>query len=199
MGNSDHGLSLANTKRTRTVLIRIYGRKSEVIIDRLGELSNLKILEKRGLVEPLLGRFRNGLVYGYVEGRALKREEVSILSASIAREMRKWHDIPLYKQQSSSDLLVTSSISTTSHPRQPMVFDLIRKWMDGLPRGFPDSPVKQAQYEIFDLDYLEECARWLEGNLAGASPLVFCHNDLLASNIVLLPNPDKGTPSHVLF
>lgn len=150
------------------VLIRIYGRKTELIIDRLCELSHLKLLAQHGLAEPIYGRFRNGLVYGYIEGKALKPEDVPRESAHIAREMQRWH-------------------STMSVQSESMLFHTIDKYLDALPQAFKD-PQKQAVFKTFDLVYLEDAAAWLRNNLM-PSPIVFCHNDLLCSNMIY--NPDE--------
>lgn len=155
----------------RVVLIRIYGRKSELIIDRLAELSNLKTLAMCGLATPVYGKFRNGLVYGFVEGSALKTHEVAEHIQGIAEKLRDWHcRVPVFDE--------------------PVLFHTLNKWYDGLPEAFHD-PAKQGVYQSFDLDYLQAAIDWLETNLPD-SPTVFCHNDLLAANIVSTAGSSKA-------
>ena len=48
-----------------TILIRTYGRGSEVLIDRNQEYTNMTVLSKLRLGPRVFARFRNGLVYGY--------------------------------------------------------------------------------------------------------------------------------------
>ena len=97
----------------RVLLIRIYGRKSELLIDRLAELSNLKMLAEFELAEPVYGKFRNGLVYGYVVGTALRTEKLPEVSPMIAQKMAQWH----------SQLPIISD---------PVLFQTLRKWYNGL-------------------------------------------------------------------
>ena len=54
--------------KQKTALVRIYGKKTEILIDRERETRNLVCLARAGLVPPLYGRFNNGICYGYVEG-----------------------------------------------------------------------------------------------------------------------------------
>lgn len=154
------------------VLIRIYGQKSELIIDRLAELSNLKTLAMCGLAAPVYGKFRNGLVYGFVEGASLKTHEVASYIPGIAKKLRDWHCmVPVFDE--------------------PVLFHTLNKWYSGLPEAFHD-PIKQEAYQSFDLDYLQAAIDWLETNLPD-SPAVFCHNDLLAANIISTAGPSKVT------
>ena len=53
------------------VLVRIYGEKTDLIIDRETEKRNMKLLEKHGSAEPLYCAFKNGLCYGFVHGNTL--------------------------------------------------------------------------------------------------------------------------------
>lgn len=51
------------------VLLRIYGQKTELFIDRSAEVTNMLLLHAHGLAAPLHCAFRNGLCYGYNTGR----------------------------------------------------------------------------------------------------------------------------------
>ena len=50
------------------ILIRAYGKGSELLIDRNQELRNLLVLSKLGLGPKVYGRFNNGIAYGFVAG-----------------------------------------------------------------------------------------------------------------------------------
>lgn len=147
----------------RVLLIRIYGRKSELLIDRLAELSTLKLLAEFELAEPVYGKFRNGLIYGYVAGAALKTEQIPEVSPKIAQRMAQWH----------SQLPVITD---------PVLFQTLRKWYNGLPDHFSNVAM-QSMYDIFDQEYLLAAIDYLEMTLPD-SKTVFCHNDLLAANII---------------
>uniref|UniRef100_A0A1I8FK73 ethanolamine kinase n=1 Tax=Macrostomum lignano TaxID=282301 RepID=A0A1I8FK73_9PLAT len=49
-------------------LIRIYGEKTELIIDRQAEVRNMRLLHLHGFCKPVYATFANGLCYGYVHG-----------------------------------------------------------------------------------------------------------------------------------
>lgn len=144
------------TGSSLTVLVRAYGKKSELIIDRQRELLTFLIMSSRGLCPPLFGRFRNGFVYGWMEGRALNAVDLSDphIGKLIARKLSEWHQIDLPGE------------------RRPCLFPTLRKWLKGIETDF------DLKAEI----------DWLEGLIVPLeSPVVFCHNDLLCGNIILLP------------
>ncbi|XP_075546973.1 ethanolamine kinase 1 isoform X2 [Dermacentor variabilis] len=51
------------------LLMRIYGQKTELFIDRSAEVLNMRLLHAHGLAAPLHCAFRNGLCYGFNPGR----------------------------------------------------------------------------------------------------------------------------------
>lgn len=58
------------------VLIRVYGEKTELFIDRDLEVRNMQMLYDAGLSEPLYCAFSNGLCYGYFPGEVLDTKMV---------------------------------------------------------------------------------------------------------------------------
>jgi len=50
------------------VLVRIYGNKTELLIDREQEIKSTVILHSNGCAAPIFCRFENGLAYGFVSG-----------------------------------------------------------------------------------------------------------------------------------
>ncbi|KAI8914290.1 kinase-like domain-containing protein [Gorgonomyces haynaldii] len=155
---------------SQTVLVRIYGKKSEILIDRNQELVNLQILSKEGLCPPLYGKFNNGLVYGYVPGQVFTVQDMSDHKKSllVAKKLRTWHE--------------------TSLPgnRVPQLFVTMRKWINAIPKQFSD-PLKQQAFLESKLDpqALEQELLVLQEKLEQLnSPVVFCHNDLLSGNII---------------
>ncbi|KAH8024907.1 hypothetical protein HPB51_002315 [Rhipicephalus microplus] len=50
------------------LLLRIYGQKTELFIDRSAEVLNMRLLHAHGLAAPLHCAFRNGLCYGFNPG-----------------------------------------------------------------------------------------------------------------------------------
>ncbi|CAX40669.1 choline kinase, putative [Candida dubliniensis CD36] len=81
------------------VLIRVYGHGTNLIIDRHREFISHLILNSIGLAPPVFARFKNGLVYGYLDGRSLKPEEMSqnSLYPLIAQQLGNLHNKVDYK------------------------------------------------------------------------------------------------------
>lgn len=52
-------------------LVRLYGNKTELFIDRQMELKTFKFLHSRGYGAPVFATFDNGLCYGFIEGDVL--------------------------------------------------------------------------------------------------------------------------------
>lgn len=77
------------------VLVRVYGNKTDLLIDRKAETQNFLLLHTYGLAPSLYATFKNGLVYEYVPGSTLNIE--SVLSPDIwplvARRMAEMHRV----------------------------------------------------------------------------------------------------------
>lgn len=58
------------------VLVRIYGRKTELFVDRETELRNFQVLRAHGCAPDLYCAFQNGLCYQFLPGIALGPDHV---------------------------------------------------------------------------------------------------------------------------
>lgn len=58
------------------VLVRVYGRKTELIVDRANELRNFQVLQDHGCAPKLYCTFENGYCYEFMPGKALGPEHV---------------------------------------------------------------------------------------------------------------------------
>ena len=67
---STQEMSPPKTGDAEPVLIRVYGHGTNLIIDRHREFISHLILNSIGLAPPVFARFKNGLVYGYLDGRS---------------------------------------------------------------------------------------------------------------------------------
>lgn len=113
------------------LLVRIYGRNTEKIINRDSEVRNLVRLNKCLGTPPVYARFENGLCYGFAKGRPLDLFEMSDLSMArqIAKEMARMHAIPL----SAEDV------------RQPLLYSVFfSSWIDEIPESL-DTEEKTAR------------------------------------------------------
>ncbi|XP_022237859.1 ethanolamine kinase 1-like isoform X2 [Limulus polyphemus] len=50
------------------VLIRVYGRKTDLFVDRKAEVRNMELMNAAGLGTPVYSSFNNGLAYKYIPG-----------------------------------------------------------------------------------------------------------------------------------
>jgi len=156
----------ANSK----VLVRVYGRKTEGLIDREREINNLRYLAANGLAPPLYARFQNGFIYGFVPGDVFSVQDMRDPKNSllVAHTMTRWHRLPLQPNQT------------------PMLFPTIRRWLLSVSPGALKPDDQLVFKDNFDMDILHKEIDIIQRKLAKLqSPAVFCHCDLLAGNIIL--------------
>ena len=61
-------------KKCDMVLVRVYGAKTELIIDRTAEIRNMLVMNKVGCGCQLYAKFGNGLAYEFLPGETLTIE-----------------------------------------------------------------------------------------------------------------------------
>lgn len=73
--------------------MRAYGNGTDLIIDRDREAASHGLLASRGMAPPLLGRFRNGLLYGFIPGKVCKAEDLAQepVWRGVAQQLAHWH------------------------------------------------------------------------------------------------------------
>ncbi|XP_070569903.1 ethanolamine kinase 1-like [Ptychodera flava] len=155
------------------VLVRIYGHKSELTMDRANEIEILQVLFKAKCGPELYCCFNNGICYQYIPGETIdsdmvKSEKVYPL---IANRMAKLHTV---KPEDDRKILSAG------------LFPTMKKFYQMIPREFENEQKnRRFQENIPDYDQLGKEVEELETKLVPLnSPIVFCHNDLLLGNIV---------------
>lgn len=90
---NDDDIDGADDDKNDVLLVRIYGKNTEVLIDRKQEISNFKLLHSYGFAPKLLATFENGLVYEYCSGRPLTKDQLLVehVWRGIARQMAEMH------------------------------------------------------------------------------------------------------------
>lgn len=58
------------------VLVRIYGNKTELLVDRENEVKSFRVLHAHRCAPRLYCTFNNGLCYEFLEGMALEPEDI---------------------------------------------------------------------------------------------------------------------------
>lgn len=84
-----------NALASDVVLVRVYGNKTDMLIDRKAETKNIKLLHHYGFAPSLFATFSNGLAYEYVPGCTLTPDTVVLPQVwqLVARRMADMHKV----------------------------------------------------------------------------------------------------------
>ncbi|KAI8035340.1 ethanolamine kinase isoform X1 [Drosophila gunungcola] len=158
------------------VLVRIYGNKTDLLIDRKAETQNFLLLHTYGLAPSLYATFKNGLVYEYVPGTTLNTDSVLCpeIWPLVARRMAEMHR----KVRKHGESSATKPL--------PMIWKKTQSFLDLVPERFSDAEKHKRVKETFlPIGRLrEEFNKLYEYLEALDSPIVFSHNDLLLGNVI---------------
>jgi ethanolamine kinase len=147
----------------QVVLVRIYGTNTEDIIDRDYELQLLKALERQSIKPKLYATFENGYVFEYLHGRAVTAAELRTnhISKLVAKRCAKWHQVDLPGK------------------RKPALWNRMESWLQLARSGTEALPPGYTwDWITSEIDLLKTFLDSLN------SPVVSCHNDLTAGNII---------------
>eukprot|EP01132_Coremiostelium_polycephalum_P007488 gene7488-9202_t len=150
---------------------KLYGKGSENFIDRKTESTIQYLLSKNGVGPRFYGTFKNGCIYGYVEGDQLQLEDLAddhILSL-IGNQVSQWHSLDLQQRLS----------------REPSLFVYMNSWM----ANAQSLVVDYTQIGNIDLEYYRKEAEALMDFLSNQysdtnKHIRFCHNDLIPRNMI---------------
>lgn len=122
------------------VLVRVYGNKTDLLIDRKAEKRNIQLLHTYGFAPSLYAVFKNGLAYEYVDGVTLtpdtvKEPKVWVLVAKRLAEM--------HKVSCGNDLPKVAGLRMKTD-----------KFLDLLPEKFDCSDVQERFVKFFFYYYL---------------------------------------------
>ncbi|XP_071809194.1 ethanolamine kinase 1-like [Asterias amurensis] len=160
-------------------LVRVYGKKTELLIDREAEIKTFVLLHKAGCGPQLYAACNNGLCYEYLPGIILDTKMVreERIFRLVVKEMVKMHSI---KPQEGA-------------VPPPCLFKTMERYLSILPEKFEDAK-KQERYVrgiVPQSQLHEEVSQLKSALLCLETPVVFCHNDALLGNIVF--NETEGT------
>ncbi|XP_050312518.1 ethanolamine kinase isoform X2 [Anthonomus grandis grandis] len=165
-----------------TVLVRVYGNKTDLLIDRKAETQNILLLSKEGLAPNLYATFENGLAYRYQPGRTLNKTTVydPKIYPLVAQKMAQLHKV---------------KVEGVSDPK-PFVWKKLRDFLNLVPETFSSSKV-QKRFEALRLpsqtDLNQEIIELQRALEKPDIPIVFCHNDLLLANVIYTESDHKVT------
>ncbi|NWS57508.1 EKI2 kinase, partial [Chunga burmeisteri] len=163
------------------VLVRVYGRKTELFVDRETELRNFQVLRAHGCAPDLYCAFQNGLCYQFLPGIALGPDHVRDphIFRLVAQEMARVH-----------------AIHANGSLPKPILWQKLHKYLTLVKTDLsPKVSNPSLQQDVPSLEMLEQELAWMKETLSQlGSPVVLCHNDLLCKNIIY-----DGTQEHVRF
>ncbi|CAG9764611.1 unnamed protein product [Ceutorhynchus assimilis] len=165
-----------------TVLIRVYGNKTDLLIDRKAETRNILVLSKQGLAPNLYATFENGLAYRFQPGCTLNKETVRNpkIYNLVARRMAKLHK---------------ANVEEEENPK-PFIWKKTRDFLNLVPETFSCAKTQRRYVEMrlpSQTDLNEEIIDLQMALEKVDSPTVFCHNDLLLGNVVFTENENNVT------
>ncbi|KAL9105269.1 MAG: hypothetical protein Q9227_009528 [Pyrenula ochraceoflavens] len=184
-----------------SILLRAYGSRTEILIDREREAKSHALLAEHGLAPPLLARFKNGLLYNFTRGQVCTPDDLTTepVWRGVARRIAEWHArLPLVvnkegdhhddrSPQSTPSQSTPSAISSPASSADnierlptPNMWSVMLKWVAELPSRSPDERARNSQLRT-------EIERSFEELDRGDVGLVFAHCDLLSANILIKP------------
>lgn len=179
------------THPDQPVLVRIYGPRTELVIDRSKENEVVDVLSATGQGPRIYGRFENGRLESWLRG-----------SSTTPAQMREAHLSGLI-----AGALARLHVQDMPFARDAVIHDVLHKWNRlAADVAFPEDAKKQAQLDELNFPQIVAATEEYLGALA-ASPfgaltpdrLVFAHCDLLSGNIMFDSEDAHDTVSLVDF
>lgn len=180
-----------NDKVLPLLLLRVYGKSTELIIDRELELNCLIKLSLKKIGPRMLGIFTNGRFEQFLEGfKTLNKVDIrdNVLSQILGRRMKDLH----YKM----DLDIEDLVSDL-----PTCWKFIYKWMNVFENDCLPDYLVELQEQVFLMPFADfknlifKYKSWLFGKYdieRIPSNFKFCHNDAQYGNLLLHELFDKN-------
>ncbi|KAH8808295.1 kinase-like domain-containing protein [Xylogone sp. PMI_703] len=200
---------------SEAVLLRAYGRGTDVIIDRERETQNHELLMQYHLAPALLARFHNGMLYRFIRGVVTSPADLRKQSIwrGVARRLAEWHaivpclstprrdqittihsDVP-HSTRDKHDTDLQDAIDNAAPGKPaPNVWSVMQKWIYALPTGTDAQKARQAELQKELTRLIEELSN--RPGL-GKNSLVFAHCDLLSGNVIVQPRAAGSGPAEV--
>ncbi|CAO2650741.1 Nn.00g020330.m01.CDS01 [Neocucurbitaria sp. VM-36] len=206
--NKRPGLSKAEIDED-AILLRAYGKGTDVLIDREKETRSHSLLARHGLAPSLYARFENGLLYKYISGSVcapadLRRPEVW---RGVAQRLGEWHATLPISSISSTCPAPSQILSQGNNKRAslaamaqltpgkpiPNVWTTMQKWISALPIATTAQSNRRDEL-MHELESLTKMLGDTPG-VGGSNSFVFAHCDLLSGNVIIEPSPSSAAAS----
>lgn len=207
-------LSCCHSPTSQTLLMRVYGQGTNLIIDRNREFVSHLVLNSIKLAPPIHARFSNGLIYGFFPGRSLEPNELSHRSIYplVAQKLGHWHSrINCEYIEDGIEKLRKYNAGLIKHyevgnkPREKVpkrdkkrsrinnIWDLIEDWIMIVPANkalvniFKNNLKDRIVSDENIRDVILQEFHWLRRTLKEStkSSVVVSHCDLLSGNIII--------------
>ncbi|KAL8785215.1 MAG: hypothetical protein Q9213_003484 [Squamulea squamosa] len=171
------------------VLIRAYGKGTDVLIDREREAQSHSLLCTKGLAPELLARFQNGLIYRIGQWHAV----LPVIPATASNPVEGTDD-PLFAQQPSQARPPVEVINGITPAKiAPNVWTVMQKWIFALPTA---TESERHRNETLQRELERTVADIADVPSLGNDGLVFSHCDLLSGNVIVHPrNTTESAPT----
>ncbi|XP_053741745.1 ethanolamine kinase 2 [Synchiropus splendidus] len=178
------GCYVGSLQESDCVLVRLYGKMTELYINRNREVEMFQLLHAHGCGPEIYCSFNNGICYEFVQGKVLDDEVLHQPSIYrlIAVEMGRIHSIQ----------------PNTDRPVEPLLWKDMSHLLTLLQSSEhqpQQQPCAQRSITVEELPNIETLSAEMESlkrHLSQIhSPTVLCHNDLLTKNIIY--NEAEGT------
>ena len=166
------------SSETCTCLVRIFG--AEGMIDRDIENSLFAALSRQGIATTYYGRFANGRVEGWLNMRPLAIHELPLYAKPIAASLGTMHAAFVPPDWHCHDKIHS----------QPALWTQVQQWMEqALLATFSQTNDEADKVATLHLEDLPAQLHWLQHYVVPTNAsIAFCHNDLLAANIMRSDN-----------
>lgn len=161
------------------LLVRIFG--AEGMIDRDVETATFAALAAQGLAPRYFGRFANGRLEEFLPGmKPLSPRQMAepVISQSIARQLAKMH----------AQFKVPEELTPYhSSSGEPNMWTQLEDWMTQASQAIFQTEEDTQRAALLRLNQIPQELKWLREEVVPKdAPLAFCHNDLLAANILYM-------------
>ncbi|KAJ8958312.1 hypothetical protein NQ318_017458 [Aromia moschata] len=187
MTNKLVGCKPEEAEESETVLVRIYGNKTDLLIDRKAEIRNIILLNNAGLAPNLYATFENGLAYRFIPGCTLDEKTVRDpnIYRLVAKRMAKLHKVRVEGEVK----------------KKPYLWEKVQRFLDLVPEEFSDSekkrknrPSHRYHETVIPKSRIAEEIREIRDILENVdNPIVFAHNDLLLGNVIYTESDNSVT------
>nr|XP_019934181.1 PREDICTED: ethanolamine kinase 1-like [Paralichthys olivaceus] len=155
------GCHVGSLQEPGCVLVRLYGRMTELYVNRDKEVEMFQVLHSHGCGPQIYCSFQNGICYEFVRG--------TVLDDELLRQPSIYRSLPEHPQH----FILFAKLIWSSPSCKKKNFSGLTSYSSLAPGEMPSFETLSAEMESLKRHLLQI-----------DSPTVLCHNDLLTKNII---------------